>query len=233
MALRTTLEELVEMVRDEARLSSNNSRGVDHRPHIIRLIKRHYQTLLEEHEWEHLQIKREDAGKTMQAGQRYYDFPVNLDTGRISKVWYKWGNDWRELIYGISPHDYNDQDSDDGERRDPAEKWDFYSAQQFEVWPTPISNSNEVRFEGVRKGEQLLMENSRADLDDNMIALFVAGEVLAENGQKDAAQLKIEAARRIMGQQKRRFSGNSRVRMGLGCGGRDPRFYPRDIKQVG
>jgi hypothetical protein len=232
MALRTTLEELVEMVRDEARLSTNTSRGTDHRSHIVRLIKRHYEILLADHEWEHLMIRREDAGKIMQAGQRYYDFPAELDTGRIHKVWYKWGNDWRPLIYGITPADYNDQDSDLDERRDPAEKWDFYGAKQFEVWPVPITNGNEVRFEGVRKAEQLLHENSRADLDDNMLALFVAAEILAENGQEESARLKIDAARRIFGQQKRRLSGDTRIRIGMGCSERDPRFYPREIKQV-
>jgi hypothetical protein len=232
MALRTTLEELVEMVRDEARLSSNSSRGADHRNHIVRIIKRHYETLLDEHDWEHLQIKREDAGKDMQAGQRYYDFPANLDIGRISKVWYKWNGTWIPLTYGIDASHYTAQDSDEDERRDPAERWDFYSPTQFEVWPMPATNGAEVRFEGVRKGERLLNDGSRADLDDNMIALFAAGEILLENGQKDAAQAKIEAARRIMGQQKRRFSGNSRVRVGMGGNARDPRFYPRDIEQV-
>jgi hypothetical protein len=225
MTLRTTLEEVVEMARDEARLSSSSARGVDHRNMIVRLVKRIYEQMLNEYDWMHLQVRREDAGKILQAGQRYYDFPATLDYGSIKKV-------WRPVEFGIRPQDYSIVDSDQDERRDPVERWDYRSDRQFEVWPIPTVNGEEIRFEGKLKVEPLTEDASRLLLDDQMIALYAAAEILMGNGADKLASLKIEAARSIMNRQRARNASQARVRIGLESDNRNDRYYPRSIDQV-
>ena len=50
MALGTTLANLVIMVRDEARLSSSTSQGIDHLANIKRLLKRTHAMLCDSYE---------------------------------------------------------------------------------------------------------------------------------------------------------------------------------------
>lgn len=216
MAIGTQLQTVVEMVQDEARLSSATSRGIDHLPHIKRLIRRYHRQMAQEHTWEHLQIKRSDAGVMTAAGQRYYDWPATLDVDRITCVWVRWGGDWDKIGQGITPFHYTIHDSDAGSRSDPVELWDFYGRTQFEVWPMPAS-IYEVRFEGRKVINALASDSSPLDLDDEMIALFVAAEILAENNQK-SADLKLGVANRILGRLKGGVSDGTRIVMG----GNDP-----------
>jgi hypothetical protein len=231
MALRTTLNDIVEMVRDEARLSSNTSRGTDHLPHIKRLIKRHYQTLAESYDWQHLELKREMSTKVMVANQRYYDFPENLNTDKIEEAWYKYGSVWVKLDYGINYNDLNAQDSDEGDTSDPVLKWDFYGDQQFEVYPVPASGGI-ISFIGQKKIEALDTNDSRADLDDIMISLFVAAEILAGNSQQAAAQIKAEAANTRLLQVKSGKGSKMRIKVGGGEISDSSPCRPRNIEYV-
>lgn len=217
MARNNTLEELIEFVRDEAALSTNSSRGTDHRNYIIRLIRRYYEQLYDEHDWPFLRLKREDAGKDIEAGQRYYDFPAELNLERAHKLWVKWGETWIPMEYGITPDDYSAQDSDDDERTDPPLKWQIYDENQFEIWPLPATdNPGGLRFEGIRKATALNEESDRCDLDGTLIALFVAAEILGKNkATAAAAEAKLSAARDRFNTLKAR-APRPRVRMGLG-----------------
>lgn len=232
MALRTTLQTLIEMTRDEARLSSNTSSSTDHFNHVQRVVKRHYNMLCGMSGWSHLQIYREDAGIVTQAGQRYYDFPAKLNPLTIKEVWLHWGNIWIPVNYGIELSHYTAKDSDNNGRSSPIERWMMRDANQFEVWPMPNRSGDEVRFVGEKIPEQLINLDSRADMDDDLVALFAAGELLIENGSKDSGQLKITAANQIMAQQRRGLSRTTPVRMGLGAVDKDSRYYPRQIIQV-
>lgn len=214
MAIGAQLQTVVEMVQDEARLSSATSRGIDHLPHIKRLIRRYHKQMAQEHTWEHLQIKRENAGVPTVAGQRYYDWPATLDVDRITRVWVRWGGDWDVVEQGITPHHYTIHDSDAGSRSDPVERWDFYGRTQFEVWPMPAT-AYEIRFEGRKLVNALVSDTDPLDLDDEMIALFVAAEILSENNQK-SADTKLAVANRILGRLKAGASDGSRVVIGGG-----------------
>jgi hypothetical protein len=241
MALRSTLRDLVEMTRDEARLSTNTSRGTDQRGHIVQLIRRHYQMLAEGFEWEHLQLRRTmaESRKALAAGQAEYDFPValNIQAG-IKKVWVKWGAEWEPLTYGITVEDSSFLDMDNNATRaDPIEKWDFYGHEQFQVWPRPqtdytVDNGYAVAFDGQRRIEQLVDDESRADLDDILISLHAAAELLVENQQKDAAGLKLEMA----GERHKRLTGalasKARVVMGIGVIDGNSRRRPARIDYV-
>lgn len=231
MALRTTLNDIVEMVREEAGLSSNTSRGTDNRANIVRLIKRHYTTLAESYTWPHLEIKREVATKVMADGQRYYDFPANINTDKIESAWFKWGSLWHELDYGIGLDDYNAQDSETGDKSDPAVKWDFYGDSQFEVHPVPASASGIISFVGQKKVETLNSNDSRADIDDILISLYVAAEILAMNKQQTVAEIKAQAAGARLAQLRAGKNDKTRIQVGIGRIDRDTR-RPREIKYV-
>lgn len=220
MALRTTLDEIVEMARSEAKLSTNTSRGVDHLDHIRQLVRSAYNSLLDEFDWKHLNLKREDSFKQMAAGQRYYDWPTNLNVNKIAKVWFLWGNTWGEICEGITYEQYNNKNSENDERSDPVDRWSWYGHLQFEVWPIPVGATGRVGFQGQKKGELLTNGGSRADLDDIMLSQYVGGELLAENGDEDGAKLKLSKANRRRGTMISSSAVSSRFVMG----GTDPKM---------
>lgn len=224
MALGTQFQQVVEMVRDEAGLSSATSKGIDHLPHIERLIRRYHNMLLAEHEWRHMKLARGSANVVTAPGQRYYDWPELLDTQRPFKVWVKWGGDWELACQGITPAEYNIHDSEGDVRSDPVERWEWSGAGQFEVWPVPAT-AYDLTFEGVRLGNALVEQDAPLDLDGEMIALFVAAEILEEKNQKVSA-LKRGQANRMLGRLRGGSASDSRVVIG----GSDPTASKRSGK---
>ena len=135
---------------------------IDHLDHIKQLVKRYYTTLVEDYDWEHLQINRDyDHSRKAVAGRaEVLRLPTGLNAQKIDKMWLKWGNVWRVVDYGIEFANYSGLDPDNGSRADPVLRWDFYSESQFEIWPVPASNgdagapySNWVGFEGQKAVE--------------------------------------------------------------------------------
>jgi hypothetical protein len=235
--LRKTLAEIVEVVRSEAKLSTNTSRGIDHGDHIRSLIRTTHESLAEDYEWPHLRLRRGDSFKTLAAGQRYYDFPVNLNVQFIEGAFVQWGASWLPLHYGITPQHYTALDSDADQRSDPVQVWEWYSNEglnQFEVWPVPAQDGVVLAFEGRRAISQLVEENDRADIDHLAIAFLVAAEILADNGKKESASLKIDKATARI----RMLQGNAHgaSTQGFVMGGNDPnlgrRTHGRDIRYV-
>lgn len=223
MARNSTFGSIIEMTLDEARLSTNSSRGVDHRNHVKTLIRNMYEMLYDEHDWPFKRIKREDAGKDIEAGSRYYDFPAALDLTRAFSLYVKWGEIWLILDYGIGTEHYSYYDSDDDERTDPPLRWQIYDENQFEIWPMPATNlPGGLRFEGTRKFTPLIDDGSRCDLDDIMIAKFVAGRILGRNKAPDAGQVLAEAQQRLMTLKAR--APRPRVIMGAGGVRAAPRY---------
>ncbi len=186
MSRGTTLENLVQMLRAECRSSTATSMGLDHQDYLKQVIRRTYEELYDNNDWPFMRITRENAGKTLAAGQRYYDFPVELNRDKPFKVWHKYNGVWLPLKQGIAPDEYTSYDSDSDDRSDPAQKWELYGGSQFEIWPLPSTNGGEIRFEGTRNFTRLNDSSDRADLDDVLITLFGAAEVLASKNQKDA-----------------------------------------------
>jgi hypothetical protein len=228
MALRSSLRQVIEMAREEARLSTNTSRGTDHLASVRRKIKRHYEMLADEHDWQHLTLVEADAIKALSAGERYYDFPVALNPNKVGDhTYYRMGSTagWIEMDYGIGPDDYSGFDSSAGDRSDPALKWQMVSTAegvlQFEVWPVPSDNSAQIRFTGQRKVRALVDDDSLLDLDDVMISLFVASELLQESKQPDA-EAKARAASARLLQQKSSMNSKQRIRVGMN----DPNTRP-------
>ena len=227
MALRTTFGQLVEMLRDECKISSNSSRGSDHLAYLQRLIKRHYESLVDEYEWSFLKVDRGAAQKVLEAGERYYDFPIEMSVQDTIKAFHFYGNVWVELQYGIEFSHYNQLNPDMDQRSDPQLRWQIKDGKQFEVWPLPASNGNLVEFTGMRAAEALTSNTSRADMDDQLIVLYAAAEV-KEDQKQGTGLVKAQAASRRLSQMREKYGGGRRrVRMGMGQQG--PSRKPADL----
>lgn len=166
--------------------------------------------LWDEYDWPFARIHKEDAGKTLMEGERYYDFPDLLDVERTVILWRKNGNVWGELIQGITPEDYSAHDSDLPDKADPALKWDVYDESQFEVWPVPASDNWEVRFDGYRRKTELVDDEARMDLDDILVVLYAAAEILTAAKQADGPA-KLQAAERRLNRLRGRLATKTRI----------------------
>ncbi len=200
MARNTTMQELVEMLRDEIRSSSNTSRSLDNLPYLKRILNRYNATISDEYEWPYMNLDKANARVTLAAGQRYYDFPEDLSIEHIEKVWYKQatGSGWTPVYQGIGGQEYAEFDSDEDQRDDSIGKWDFVTDEdgelQFEIWPMPASDGGLVWFEGKRKPTNLMTSmQARANHDDHLIVLRAATEALRAKNKGDS-DIKASAA---------------------------------------
>ncbi|MDR9437542.1 MAG: hypothetical protein RI563_11720 [Thiohalophilus sp.] len=189
---------MTEQVRHECRKSSNASRGIDNLSHIQQVIRRVYEELYDDFDWPHMKVWKD---KTINAGQRYYDFPSDLNLERTNEeAYFKYGSVWVPLAYGVDPEDYTIHNSDDDDRADPVLKWhiiDVTGTPQFEVWPLPAS-AGTVRFTGIKSKTDLSSSSAKCDLDSVMIVLFAAAEILEAAGAADArSKLAKAQARKI------------------------------------
>lgn len=129
-----------------------------------------------------------------------------------------WGGDWISVVYGIEEQEFNYLNSDGNppdssaqpQTNDPIQRWRYSTGIQFEVWPVPASNSI-FRFRGQRTNTQLLSFNggianvanitpiwsAPLDLDDNLVMLHAASELLANEGKANAQLVRARAQARL------------------------------------
>lgn len=195
MARGKTLLQLTEQLRAECRRSTSASRGIDDLTYLHQVLRRTQEFLYDEYDWPFLRAKREE---TLSAGQRYYDFPVDMALEGVESVWVKDGDVWLPVERGIGPKEYTAYNSDADVRADPVLRWDVIDtgALQFEVWPIPAS-AHTLRMDGKRALGDLIANDDTADLDDILIVLFAAAEVLDASDQKDADTKRAAANRRL------------------------------------
>lgn len=127
-------------------------------------------------------------------GSRYLTFPtidnegdtfaMNLERPYTVEVFYN--NQWQAVFYGIGSTEFNYLNSDQaGQVQDPIQRWRWSEESQFEIWP--INTTVQIiRFTGQRALDVLSSNSDTADLDDQLIVLAVAAELLARSKQKDA-----------------------------------------------
>jgi hypothetical protein len=111
----------------------------------------------------------------------------------------KWNDTWQELSYGIGVSEYNfiDSEASPAETCDPIQRWNTNDNTQFEVWPVPVTTQI-VRFSGQRPVASLktagVFDSAKTvDLDDQLVALFVASDLLMRQKNNDA-QLVLQRA---------------------------------------
>lgn len=217
MARKTQLTSLVAQLRAETNRSQNVNIGVGELDNLKELLRRNQELLYEEHDWPHMEVERSIS---LAAGQRYYDFPSDLDYERIEEIAFKYAGAYVDLTRGISLKDYSKFDSNAAtpERSSPAVKWDIRhtgTTEQFEIWPIP-NEAGTVYLRGIKTLNPLVDETDRAELDDRLIVLFSAAELLARSNSGDA-KAKAEQANKRMDKLKMTSMTQARtVRMGLG-----------------
>jgi len=215
MARGTTLGQLVTMLREECGHATSAALGQNTLPRMKRVLQRTQEFLWGDWTWPHLRVYREEV---LQAGQRYYTFPTDLAFDRVENVHVRYDDTWRPVCYGIELEHYNAQDPERDDRDDPVLRWQAYEDGQYEVWPLPATNGLRLRFEGIKKLAPLIDDAHRADLDDNLLVLFAAAEILAKQKGGDA-----EAKRTFAGRLYSQLKGNqSKATMFVMGGGRDP-----------
>lgn len=209
-----TLDELVDQLRAETKMSTHSSRGLENREYLTQIIQRTYEVLWDDYDWEHLQVKREDATVAMAAGQRYYDYPDNMAMTGINEVWHKVGNAWMRLEYGIDYSHYSQFDPEQNVRADPVLRWQVRDNDQFEVWPLPQSNTTIIAFDGKKKFVPLVNPTDRAQIDTLCIVLSAAAEILMGMNSKEAETKGKLASSRILKMKAR--TSKKRTIMGSG-----------------
>jgi hypothetical protein len=197
MSRGTTLGQLIEDLRAEAGHALAPSLGASTREVLISILRRQQKRLWEDYAWPFLRVR---VDVPVQAGLRYYSIPSNLTYERIERMEFKWGDRWQQLGFGIGIEHLNQYDSDKDIRSYPVYRYQEAENNQIEVWPIPsqdgsAANSDGIlRFTGIRNLNSLVADSDRADLDDQLIVLFAAGELLQRQKAGDAKDKLLQAA---------------------------------------
>lgn len=204
MARGKTLGDVLTSLRAELEISLNPAHNVQARDHQVRHLQRIQEQLYDDYTWPHLRVFRY---LNAQDGQRYYDVTgvykdvngtlvaandVSID--RVYKIYVRDGSIWRKLDPGITEQHYNAYDSDTDQRAWPPERWQVTEGNQIEIWPIPAmtgnltTRDNIFRIRAVRNLGAFTDDAHVADLDDRLLALMAAAEMMGgEKGQKKAA----------------------------------------------
>jgi hypothetical protein len=206
----TTLVRLLDLYRHECRLSVNPAHNAQGRDAQVSHLQRTQEWLWDDFAWPFLRVER---FLEVQTGQRYYDLPEDLHIERLTKVELLHDTLYAHLHAGIDGQHYSAYDSDKGETQWPPQRWRISESEQFELWPIPSSDydpatlEGRIKLTGIKKLSPLVDDGDRADLDDRLIVLFCAAEVLASRGEKDAS-FKLDQAKQryatLRGQQQPR-----------------------------
>jgi hypothetical protein len=229
MARGTQLLVLLQMLRAEIARSASVAVGVEESLGFQSKLADRQQLLYDSYDWPFM---NERFNMPLNGNQRYYDVPTNgpggatLNLERVEEAWVYFGNLPRKLERGILEKDYAYFNSDLGITADPALKWDVHSTgsvtttnprlEQIEIWPVPSDNSQYTIFRGVRQLRPLVALSDVADLDDLLIVLLVAAEILAKQDAGNASIMKTLAEKRIADMRGRARGADRRFRLGMG-----------------
>jgi len=191
MARGTTLEQLTVMLKAETGTNPAYDANTDMNSVYHQYLRRHYENLFDGWDWP---FKRVSRDITTNAGQRYYDWPSDIDLDRALEFWVDESGTWIRLEQGIDPEQYNAYL--EGERQDYPYRWDWRGEHQFEVWPTSAVNGVTLRIIGTKAPSLLTSEPDTCDLDDQMVVLYAAAELLLRDDPNRAQQKLNQAQQR-------------------------------------
>lgn len=174
MARSKTLGALVTQLRTVLGHDRSPAAGAAFVDHLKEAIRSAQEELYDEFAWPFLICRRD---KTVNAGQRYYDFPTDLPLENISSIEALWGGQYYPVDYGITPAEYSQYNSDSNVRSDPVQKWAVLNTGtvQYELWPLPATTlADGIRFHGRKALNALVDTNDISDLDDRLICYRAA-----------------------------------------------------------
>jgi hypothetical protein len=174
MARGRQLSQLLNQLQAEVGMSLLPASSVSSREHRMQLLNRTQDRLYRAYDWDFAFIKRDvTAGK----GTRYLNFPVDLELERVVYAGISTGtssSDWRPLGYGITETQYRIT-AEDGQGS--PQRWAPYEDGRFELWPVP-DGSYRVRFRGIKLLPVMVNDADRAVLDDTLVVLYAASEIM-------------------------------------------------------
>lgn len=228
MARGTQLIQLVTMLRDELARSSSVAVGAGDVDELKQKIRRQQELLYDEYDWPHLQKMFDQI--PLQAGERFYDLPSDLNLERISDdeytpgvvVWFSGLPTKIRRGIGFGEYSiYNSQNDTPATpiRSSPVQKWDIRftgTKEQIEVWPIPNDNTMTLQIYGMTKLAPLIKDSDVAVLDDQAIVLSVAAEILAKQGAQNAQVVGKKSELRVAKMFGRMQAAGKTRRMGMG-----------------
>ena len=215
MARHNTLLAILNMLRAEARLSLSPAHNRQVRDSHIILLQRIQERLWDDFTWPHLRVQRM---KPCSIKQRYYSPPSDIRIDNIEKVEVFDNGGWQPLAPGIYGEHYSGFNSDLNQTSWPVMRWQIHEDEDIEIWPLSNIDGNKttlhgmLKFTGIRDLKPFVKDSDRADLDDNLLVMFAAAELLAAQGAKDA-QLKLDQATQIYRRQRSGLTPRSSFRM--------------------
>jgi hypothetical protein len=143
-----------------------------------------------------------------------------LNYDRIQDIKLKYNNVYVDVERGIRFDDYSIYDSNAStpERSFPVLKWDIRntgSTEQLETWPITSQAATLYLF-GTKTLSPLIQESDTADLDDRLIVLFAAAEILARQKSNDAKNKLSQAERRLAMLRRNSQADSKMIQVGLG-----------------
>ena len=217
MARNQLLSAMVSQLRAELRRSTSVAVGVDDQPTLKDKLANVQEQLYDEYDWPFL--RQVFPRIPLQAGQRYYDVPDEMNLERIESMAVWWGGVPHPLTRGIGFDEYASYDSDSDARTDPALRWDIRwneTESQIEIWPIPASDEMELQIIGTRKLRPLIANSDVCDLDHLMIVLYAAAEL--DTNEASAKKLAGRAERRFQRMKGRVASSDGKYIYGGGTG---------------
>src|ERR1700749_4938110 len=205
------------MLRGELGRATAVAVGVDDAEGLKTKLRARQELLYDDYDWPFL---RERFKKPLFWTERYYDMPIGLNLERIEECHIWFGNLPRPIERGINERDYAYFNSDNGIVADPVLKWDVTAINgpaQIEVWPVPASDNQFLIWRGIRNLNPLVADDDRADLDDQLIVLLTAAEIMEKQGSASAGTLKKLANGRLVSMRARARGAGQRYRLGMGA----------------
>ena len=215
------LTTLFAMLRAECGHSTSVAAGIDNEAALLQKLQRTQVMLYDEYDWPFMMNEWDIQ---MQGGVRYYDFPteagfpgstvINLE-GTV-EAWIDYSGRPIPLDRGIGQRQYAQYNSNAPvpDQANPVRRWDIKrssdNTEQIEVWPIPADNTNILWLKGKKKLRPLVAPSDVADLDDQLIVLTAAAEILARQGAKDAPKVEAAASARLK-QLKMRTKGGTKM----------------------
>lgn len=215
MARGKQLQELISQLRAETGHNQAVAVGTSQLDNLKAQLGRVQEVLYDDYAWPFMRIER---SINLQDGLRYYDLPEDLNYDRLECVKLKRNGVYTDLERGINFDDFSIYDSNSDERSSPMLKWDIRNTgtvEQMEAWPIP-NEAGSVHFFGTKKLARLTNDQDRADLDDRLIVLFTAAEILARQKSPDAKNKLDMANTRLLKLRANSQSSSKMIQVGLG-----------------
>jgi hypothetical protein len=196
MPLGVPLLTLRRLLRAETGTSLNPLQGIAAQQTLDLILDRQQRELWDAYNWRHLRIYRDVP---LAVNQGTYNYPTDLPFEQIITVWCAESSSrWKPLLYGISISMVPPA----GPPRGAPSRWDNVASVsvggvtnpvgQLSVLPVPIA-AGTLRLEGQAAINPLVNDDDKCVIDSQLLVLFAAAEVLA-NQKSEGAQMKLTKA---------------------------------------